>query len=157
MSKFVYAISLRSLTNYTGTTEDNYYLITLPSVIDRPKTIQILGSTIAHLDSSNNGGKTVYVQTPIVKQSGFRFVNSNDTVVSNSDELMGVVRVPNVASSSVVFTIATTQVIMRALIKDQGYSQLIGIPIRFLNNRGESLALGEDLDLDGELIIQIEC
>lgn len=66
-TKYVVAVSLRTLTNFTGTQQDNFYLITLPSVIDRPRSIQIVGTTIAHLDTSNIAIKTVYVQSPIVK------------------------------------------------------------------------------------------
>lgn len=155
--RHTYVISMRTLTDYTGSQADNYYLMTLPCVIDRPKTIQILGSTIYHVDPAFTGNKTVYVQTPIVKDSGFRFVNTSNVTVSNSEELMGVIKVPSEATSGAIFSIATTQVIMRPSIKDQGYSQIVGIPIRFLNNRGESLGLETDLSLDGELIIQIEC
>jgi hypothetical protein len=126
-------------------------------VIDRPRFIQILGTTVAHVDSTNTAIKTVYVQTPIVKQSGFHFITTSNVSTTNSDELMGVIRVPHVSVVGSVFTIATNHVIMKSPIKDQGYGRLIGIPVRFLNHRGESLALETDLDLDGELILQLEC
>lgn len=156
-TKYVVAVSLRTLTNFTGTQQDNFYLITLPSVIDRPRSIQIVGTTIAHLDTSNIAIKTVYVQSPIVKQSGYHFITTSNISTTNTDELVGVIRVPHISVIGTVFTIATNQVIMKSPIKDQGYGRIIGIPVRFLDNRGESLTLGTDLDLDGELILQLEC
>ena len=53
-------ISLRTLTRYTGSEDDNYYLITLPVVIDRPKTIQITGTTIGHINHGT-GAQTVMI------------------------------------------------------------------------------------------------
>jgi hypothetical protein len=73
---------------------------------------------MAHLDDSVSGFKTIYVSTPIVKQSGYHFVNSNDESVTKADAIMGILRIPDVASVDSVFTIATTQVIFRAEIKD---------------------------------------
>lgn len=73
---------------------------------------------MAHLDESVTGFKTIYVSTPIVKQSGYHFVNSNNESVTKSDAMMGILRIPDVANLGSVFTIATTQVIFRADIKE---------------------------------------
>jgi len=125
----MFSISMRSLTRYIGSQEDNFYLMTLPTIIDRPTSIQILGTTMSHLDESVTGFKTVYVSTPIVKQSGYHFVTSNDESVAKADAIMGILRIPNVTNVGTVFTIATNQVIFRAQLKEQGYARLVGIPV----------------------------
>lgn len=158
---FNFVISLRTLTKYTGSDEDNYYLITLPSVIDRPKTIQVSGNTISHNETGVNY-KTLLIQTPIVKQSGFTLDTITNTTTTSTDSIMGILRVPHASNIDTMFSIATTQVITRVPIKEQGYSQLIGIPIRFLNTRGQALSIVKDstdgdISADGELMIQIVC
>ena len=158
---FHFAISLITLTKYTGSDEDNYYLITLPSVIDRPKTIQISGNTISHNETGVNY-KTIMIQTPIVKQSGFTVETTANTTTTSTDGIMGILRVPHYSNIDNMFSIATTQVITRVPIKEQGYSQLIGIPIRFINNRGQALSVIKDstdgdISADGELMFQIVC
>lgn len=162
LTTYNFVVSLRTLTKYTGSDAENFYLITLPSVIDRPKEIQIMGHTIGHNDSSTNI-KTVLLSTPIVKQSGYTLDSTaENATVTSSDSVMGIIRVPALSNVDSIFTIATTQIIMKVPIKDQGYSQLVGIPVQFIDSRGRALSVIKqnndgDLSADGELMIQIVC
>jgi hypothetical protein len=117
MTTFHFIISLRSLTDYTGSDAENSYLITLPSVIDRPKKIQVVGNTIGHQESGV-GIKTILLQTPIVKQSGYTLDTISNTTTTSTDGVMGIIRAPHISNASNIFTIATTQVIMQVPVKD---------------------------------------
>ena len=161
ITTFHFIISLRSLTEYTGSDAENSYLITLPSVIDRPKKIQVMGNTVGHQESGV-GIKTILLQTPVVKQSGYTLDSISNSTTTSTDGVMGIIRAPHISNASNIFTIATTQVIMQVPVKDQGYSRLVGIPIRFLDNRGRALSVVKDdptsdLSADGEIMLQIQC
>ena len=161
ITQYNFVISLRTLTPYTGSDAENFYLITLPSVIDRPKSITITGNTIGHLESGV-GIKTILLKSPIVKQSGYTLDTIGNSTTTSSDSVIGVIRAPHSSNVNTISTIATTQVRMKVPIKDQGYSQLIGIPIQFIDSRGRPLSIIKDsndcdVSADGEIMMQIEC
>ena len=97
-----------------------------------------------------------------MKQSGFTLESNENATITASDGIMGIVRIPP-ATSNEIYSIQTTNVDFKASIKEQGYAQLIGIPVRFLNARGESLLVSKDnpsvgdVSADGELMFTIEC
>lgn len=157
-----FVISLRTLTQYTGTaTDTNAYSMRLPTIIDRPTHIQITGNTIGHLDNTTTGlgVKTILIESPIVKQSGYHLETTANTSITMSDGVMGLIRVPNANNTSQIFTIADTHIDMKVPIKEQGFASLVEIPVRFLDNRGTPLSIGSggDLSPDGELIFKIDC
>ena len=149
-----FLISLKTLQKYTGDNDDNYYLITLPTIVDRPKQITILSSSVSHLDTSNtNKVKTVLLRSPLIERSGFR------SSVSISDELMAVLRVPHETRMETIVDITTTISKMTVSVKEQGFSRIIGIPILFTDaSTGQSLSVKTDGDInpDSEILIQIE-
>ena len=160
ITQFNFIISLRTLVPYTGNDAINSYLIRLPTIIDRPTHIQITGNTIGHLDNSTTGLgiKTILLESPLVKQSGYSLKTNENITVNQGDGIIGVIRIPHIDSVQQISTIVTSQVMFKVPIKDQGYATITGIPIRFLDSRGKALSIDEnngDLSPDGELMIQI--